>query len=137
MDTQAELLPVSSLTVTVGEVLELDAGAANWTAGDASTQHWQKKAVAMESVTSSATAVKVILVNDYQIWEADAENAGAAADNGDRMILGAAGLTVNNTGTDSAAQVACFVQLRPTGATADKTVIGFLIAGSGVDPDAA
>ena len=136
MDTQAEEFPISSQTVSVGEVLELDIGAANWTTGDASTTHWQRKAVAMEAATSSATVVKAILVNNYQLWEVDTANDGAAADNGDRMLLGSGGLTVNNTGTDNTTKEACFVQKAPVGDSGDNTIIGWIIAGTGVNPDA-
>jgi len=136
LDTQAEEFPISSQTVSVGEVLELDIGAVNWTTGNNSTTHWQKKAVAIEAATTAATVVKAILVNDYQLWEADTENDGAAADNGDRMLLGTGGLTVNNTGTDNTTKEACFVQFKPIGDSGDNTILGWLIAGTGVNPDA-
>lgn len=135
-NTQAEELPISSQTVSVGEVLELDAGAVNWTTADASTEHWQKKAVAIEAATGSDSVVQAILVNDGQLWEADAENSSDAAHNGDRMEIASGGLTVANDGSDQSGQVACFIQRAPVGPTADAVVVGYLIAGTGVNPDA-
>ena len=105
-DTQTAYLPISSLTLVAGQVLELDLGATTWTSGTHATIHWQRKAVTIEAATTAATEVKAILVNDTQLWEADAENNGAATANGDRMLLGTGGITVNNTGTDDASQEA-------------------------------
>lgn len=136
MNTQAEFFPISSQTVSVGEILELDAGATAWTTGDASTQHWQRKAVAIESATTSDTEVKAILVNDYQLWEADADNSSSTSDNGDRMLFGSTGLTVTNSGSDDTSQEACFTQKAPVGDASDSTVLGWLVGGTGVDPDA-
>lgn len=138
MEPQVEYLPISSQTISVGELMELDAGAANWTTGDASTQHWQRKAVAIESATSSATEVKAMLVHPWQLWEVDCANNSAAADNGDRMLIASGGLTVTNSGSDDTSQEACFVQLEPVGAAANAVIIGYF-AGTccGVDSDAA
>lgn len=137
MEPQVLAIPISSLTVTLGELLELDIGATTWTAGDASTEHWQRKAVAIEAATSSATEVKAVLVHDQQLWEADLANASSANHNGDRMLLVSGGLTVNNTGTDNTSEEACFIQFAPVGAAADATALGFFVGGSGVNPDAA
>ena len=136
MDIQAEELPISSQTVSVGELLELDIDSTVWTTGDASTEHWQRKGIAIEAATSSDTEVKAILINDYQQWEVDLDANSSASHNGDRMILNASGLTVNNTGTDSSAVGAVFLQRAPVGVAADATALGWFIAGTGFDPDA-
>src|SRR3990167_7377416 len=110
-------LPISSLTLAVGDMIELDAGATTWTVADASTQHWQKKAVCIEAASSSASVVKAVPVNDYQLYKVESANNSAAADNGDRMILTDRN-TVNNTGTDNTSQEAVFIQIAPIGAAA-------------------
>lgn len=128
-------LPITSLAVTVGDMLALGVGATTWSASASTTQHWQLKAVASETVANTATEVLCRLVKPYQLWIAETAGNSAAADNGDRMVLTDAN-TVNNTGTDSAAQVACFIQLAPVGAAAEKRVLGIIVQGTGVDPDA-
>lgn len=135
MDTQAEFIPISSLTLATGDMLELDIGATTWTVADSSTIHFQKKAVCIEAATSTATEVKAILVNDYQMWEVDLTNAGSDNHDGDRMVLTDQN-DVNNTGTDSTAQTAVFIQFQRVGETSDNTAIGWFIAGTGIDPDA-
>ena len=135
-DTAAEYLPLSSQTVSVGEVLELDVGATTWTTGDASTEHWQLKAVAIEAATSSDTEVKAIMVYPSQVWEADLANNSAAAHDGDRMLLAAGGLTVNNTGTDNTSEEACVVQVAAVGVVGDATALVRFFSGTGVNPDA-
>lgn len=128
--------PISSLAVAQGDLLALGVGATTWSAGAATTEHWQKKAVAVETVTSSATSVLCIPVLPGQVWEAESANNSAAADNGDRMLLTDAN-TVNNTGTDNTSEEACFIQLGVIGAAADKRIFGEIVFGTGVNPDAA
>lgn len=129
-------LPISSLTLAKGDMLQLDVGATTWAVGDSGTQHWQLKAICMEPAASTATSVLALLVVPGQVWEVESANNSAAADNGDRMVLTDKN-TVNNTGTDSTAQEACFVQLSTLGAAADKRIMGIIVPGTGVDPDAA
>lgn len=128
-------LPISSLAVTGGDMLMLGVGATTWSAATSSIQHWQLKAVAAETVANTATEVKCRLVKPGQLWIAETANNSAAADNGDRMALTDTN-TVNNSGTDSTAQVAAFIQLAPVGAAAEKRVLGIIVYGVGVDPDA-
>ena len=136
LNTQAESFPISSETISIGEMLDLDIGATNWTSANNTTFAWAKKIVAIEAATSSDTEVKAILINDYQQWEVDLDANSSASHNGDRMILNASGLTVNNTGTDSTAVGAVFLQRAPVGTAADATAIGWFVAGTGFDPDA-
>ena len=136
MDIQKEEIPISSQTVSVGEILELDAGNVNWETGDASTEHWMRKGVATEAATSSDSFVEVILVHQNQLWEADADNNSNSAHNGDRMRIGSAGLTVTNSGTDITVDTACFVQKSPVGTAADAVVNGYFPNGGGINPDA-
>lgn len=125
-------LPISSLTLASGDMLELDAGAANWTVADSSTQHWQKKALVQQAATSSATVVKAIELLPGMKFATEVANAVNTAHNGDRMVLTDQN-TVNNTGSDNTGQTAVFVQEGSDGTNA----IGEFVYGSGVDPDAA
>ena len=136
-NSEAVYVPLSSLAVTVGTMLELDIGATAWTLANASTEHWQRKVVAIETVTTSASEVKAIIVNDLQTWDVDLDNNGAAAHDGDRMLLSATAGQVNNTGTDNTSEEACFVQHAFVGAASDARCIGKFVGGSGVNPDAA
>lgn len=131
-----EPVAISSLAVTEGDLLTLTAGSTTWTAATSSSIHGQLKAVATETVTSSATSVKVRHVIPGQFWVAELANNSAAADNGDRMVLTDAN-TVNNTGTDSTAKEAFFIQFAPVGAAAEKRALGFIVYGSGVLSSAA
>jgi len=130
------LVTISSNAVTLGDMLELDLGATAWTDADASTQHWQLKLVASETVTTAATEIKGRLVASGQMWEAESVNASSASDNGDRMLLTDTN-TVNNTGTDNTSQEAVFLQLGVLGAASDNRIWGMIIPGTGIDPDAA
>lgn len=138
LNTPAEELPISSLTLAVGDCIELDAGAANWTVGDASSQHWQRKAVCIEAATSSATVVLAIPVNPHtQTYEVESANNSNSDHNGDRMLLTDKN-TVNNTGADNTSQEACVTQVVPIGAVADKRIlVKFSGSCDGIDPDAA
>jgi len=135
-ETEVKEVTISSLTLSPGDMLELNAGATAWTVADASTQHWQKKVVCIEPATSSDTKVKAIVVTDHQSWAVESANNSASADNGDRMILTDKN-TVNNTGTDNASQNAIFIQENPVGDATDKKIIGTFKGGAGIDPDAA
>ena len=135
-DTGFEEVTISSLTLAVGDMLELDAGATAWTVADASTQHWQKKVIVVEPATSSDTLVKVLPVSNRMTFKVDVANNSSSNHDGDRMLLTDKN-TVNNSGTDSTAQEAVFIQDRPVGSASDKTVLGKFVAGTGVDPDAA
>lgn len=128
-------LPITSNAVTSGDMLALAAGSATWADAAATTEHWQLKAVAVETVTTAATEVGCIIVQPGQVWEVESANNSAAADNGDRMLLTDTN-TVNNTGTDNTSEEACFVQLGTLGAAADARIFGVIVQGSGVNPDA-
>lgn len=128
-------VPISSIAVTIGDMLMLTVGATTWVAATSSTTHWERKAVAMETVTSSATEIKVQEVFPGQMWIAETVNNSAAADNGDRMVLTDTN-TVNNSGTDSAAKEAVAIQVSPLGAATDKRILCRIVYGTGVNPDA-
>ena len=128
-------LAISSLTLAVGDMLMLNVGATTWVAATSSTAHWQRKAVTIQAATSAMTEVLCQEVFPGQMWVAEVANTADTAHNGDRMVLTDSN-TVNNTGTDSAAKEAVFIQSVPVGALSDKRVMGRIVWGSGVNPDA-
>ena len=134
-DSDVINLPISSLTVVVGDMLQLLVGATTWTLATSTTNHFAKKAVATEAASTSDTEVTALVVSNDQLWDVDLANASASADDGDRMVLTDEN-TVNNTGTDSAAQVAVFIQKSPVGVAADNRSLGWFVEGTGIDPDA-
>lgn len=128
-------LATTSNAVAQGDMLALAVGATTWADATATTEHWQIKAIASETIGTGDSVCKCQLVKPLQLWAVELANSSDAAHNGDRMILTDTN-TVNNTGTDSTSQCAVFIQLYPVGAAADKRAIGFFVFGSGVDPDA-
>ncbi len=67
------------------------------------------------------TTVPVIELFQNDVWIADSTNNSNAAHNGQKMILGANGGIVNNTGTTSA--VGVVQQVGVYGAAADKKIL--------------
>jgi len=129
-------LPISSNAVTIGDMLTLEVGSTTWADAAATLEYWQLKAVATETVASTASTVKATLVVSLaQQWACETTGNSAAADNGDRMILVDAN-TVNNTGTDNTSDDAVVIQFAPMGAASDKRIIGWIVPGTGVNPDA-
>jgi len=125
--------PISSQTVLVGDLFEKAVGATTWTAATATSTHFTRKVIAYEAATTAATEFLGYEVRGDEDVEAEVTNAASANHNGDRMVLTDKN-TVNNTGTDSALEYACFIQDR---IGSDSThVIGRVIVGNGVDPDA-
>ena len=126
---------VSSLTLAVGDLLELDVGATAWSVGDAATEHWQRKVVCIETATSSDTLVQGMVVNPDQLWKVESANNSAATGNGDRCILTDRN-TVNNTGTDDASEEACVIQEDVAGAVTSKRILVRFFDSTGINPDA-
>mgnify|MGYP001611061464 CR=1 FL=1 len=133
-DRPARMLPTSSFTGAVGDLIELTAGSATWAACTSTSNYFSRKAIVMEATTSAANVLAIELTGN-ELVKAESANNGAAADNGDRMVLTDSN-TVNNTGTDNTSQTAAFLQVRFAGAAADKRIVGYVIVGPGVDPDA-
>lgn len=135
-DKGFSLLPISSITVASGDLLMLAVGATTWSLATSAAEHWQRKAIAQEAATTAATEVKAIELDGNELVMAGSANNSNAAHNGDRMLLTDED-QVNNTGTDSTAEEACFLQTGVVGAAADKKILGRVLVGSGVNPDAA
>lgn len=124
-NAEAEMivLPISSITVVLGDVLELVDGTSTWALATSSSNARTLKAVAQEAATSSATEVKAILVTPSQLWVAETANASNSAHVGDRMALSDAN-TVNNSGSDTTGATGVFQMLAVVGATADNRILG-------------
>lgn len=134
-DADVEIATISSLTLAVGDLLELDVGATAWTEADSSTEHWMRKAVCVGTATSSDTEVDVMPVNPDMLFEVESANNSSSDHNGDRMVLTDKN-TVNNSGTDSDTAQAVVIQVAPVGAAADKRILVRFFDSTGVDPDA-
>jgi len=115
----------TTISVSYGDLLEMDTGATLATVGDSSTEAWQRMGVVVGDPYisgASSSAVAVIPVNPQQIWEAESANNSDAAHNGDGMALTDTN-TVNNSGTNSNAATAVCVQVGPSGVAADKKIL--------------
>lgn len=133
-EAELQKLPVSTFTGTKGDLIERVAAAVSWTACTATSDWFTPKAILMETV-ASASSVLAYRINGMETVKADCTNVSDATHNGDLMVLSNTS-TVNNTGTSSTTQYAAFVQENTSGATTAKKLIGRILVGNGVDPDA-
>lgn len=133
VEAEGQDLPVSSQTLAVGDLIERTAGSANWAATTSSTNFFTEKAIVDQAVTSSATTVHAVRLNGFEKVAVEGANTSAVADNGDRMALTDKN-TVNNSGTDVTGQAVAFIQDGIVGTT---EIVGRVLVGNGVDPDAA
>ena len=136
-------LTATSIVVTIGDLIENVIGTDSWALVTTSSVNSSKKAIATETIASSATgSVDAIILDGTELVEAGSTNNSASADNGDGMIIGTAttgAMVINNTGTTVAKETAAqiFIQYRPVGAAADKRLLGFVLVGNSVIPYAA
>lgn len=115
-------VPKASATVmTKGYVLEWAAGLA--ILGTSSTVVAGVIGVCNQTITAAEalTLVPVIEVFQNDVWLADSTNNSDATHNGQKMVLGANGGIVNNTGTTSATGIV--QQVGVYGAAADKKIL--------------
>jgi hypothetical protein len=132
IEAEGEDLPVSSQTLSPGDLIERTNGSTTWAATTSSTNFFTEKAIVDQTVTSSATTVHAFRLNGFEKVAVEVTNTANAAHNGDFMVLTDKN-TVNNTGTTSSAQTAVFVQ---EGVLGTGEIVGRVIVGNGVDPDA-
>jgi len=132
-DASFRKLTISSLACAIGDLIEQEAGIANWTAADATSNHWTRKAIVMEVTTTSPTQVLAYELDGTEDVEGACANTASASDNGDRMIL-TDWNTINNSHTDVTGGAPAFIQDRVGSTTT--SIIGKVLVGSGVDPDA-
>jgi len=124
---------ISSQTVLVGDLLDLAVGATTWTTATSSSVYFTRKCIAYEAADTSATEVLVHELTGLERVEVESANTADASDNGDRMLLTDKN-TVNNSGSDTNKETACFIQDGPGSKT--KSIIGRVLVGNGVNPDA-
>ena len=120
----------------MNDLLEVAVGATTWTAVTASSNYFSRKAIALEAATTASTEVLCFELDGNEDVEAESANNSNADHNGDRMLATDTN-TVNNTGTDNTSQNVVFIQDKVVGAAADKRIVGRVLVGNGVDPDAA
>lgn len=134
-DKGARMLPVSSLTAADGDLIELTAGSTTWAKVTSSSDHFTRKAIVQGAWTSVSELLAIELdgSEDVQVQSANSSNA---SHNGDRMAFTDAN-TVNNSGSDVTGQAVGFVQTGIVGAAGDNQIVGHVLVGNGVDPDAA
>jgi len=125
--------PISSQTLAIGDLLDRGVGATTWTVCTASSVFFTRKVIAYEAVTTSATEFLGYEVKGDEDVEATADSTASADDNGDRMLLTDKD-SVNNSGTDSDKETACFIQDRL--GKDSSHIIGRILVGNGVNPDA-
>lgn len=131
--TEAELkkVPISSLTVAIGDLLELVGGATTWTLVASTSKFFTRKAVAYEAATTAATELLVYELDGTETVEAEAANTANTAHNGDTMAATDED-TVNNSGTTVGTQVCVFIQ---SGIGKDTShIVGRVLVGNSVDP---
>ncbi len=130
-DKGAEMLPVSSQTVAVGDLLDLAVGATTWAVCTSSSVSYTRKALAVAAATTSDSEVLAIRLDGEEDVQVQSANSSDAAHNGDRMALTDKN-TVNNSGTDVTTTVVGFVQRGVVGATGDAQIWGHVLVGNGV-----
>ena|SRR3990167_881009 len=79
-------------------------------------------ALCVSTETATSTTCLAIPLVDGMVLEADLANNSTTADNLERMTLTDQD-TLNNSGSDSAADTGVFLQLAPVGAAADKKAL--------------
>lgn len=131
----ARKIPISSITVAVGDLLEVTAGSTTWALCTSSTNFFTRKAIALEAATTAATSVLAQELTGNEVVKVETANNSNSAHNGDRMALTDEN-TVNNSGSDVTGQAVGFLQIGTSGAASDKRITGYVLVGSGVDPDA-
>lgn len=111
----------SSTVMTQGYVLAWSSGLA--ILATSSTVVADVIGVCNQSITAGEALTTVPVIETFQndVWIADSTNNSNAAHNGQKMVLGANGGIVNNTGTTSATGIV--QQVGVYGAAADKKIL--------------
>jgi len=117
-----QMVPKGTSTVmTKGYVLAWSSGLA--ILATSSTVVADVIGVCNEDITAAQALAQVPVIELFQndVWLADSTNNSNAAHNGQKMVLGANGGIVNNTGTTSATGIV--QQVGVYGAAADKKIL--------------
>ena len=94
------------LVTTQGMVLDQSVTTGLLEVSGAATTQVQNLYMCLETIAAGArTDVNATYISNDDIFTFDLVNAGNIAHNGQRMLIAAGGLTLNNTGTDNTAGV--------------------------------
>ena len=117
---------ISSLALAVGDLVAYDRANAKVIKATSSTSVEDVAGVVVEATTTANTEVLLQRVLPGDVYEVESANAGNATYNYQRMVLTDEN-TVNNTGTDSTADGAVFMQ---TGIKTGSNIVGeFVVSG--------
>lgn len=132
-ETVFKKLRIASQAYTLGDSVMLDtsADAVDVVPATSSSTTANIYAVAMETVTSSATEALFCLVNDQQEWSVDCTNTPSVNDNYQKMVLTDKS-TVNNTHTNSTAATAVFLQTGVVGPASGLRITGRILKAANV-----
>ena len=133
-DAELVEMPTTTLTAAKGDLVERLAAGLYWTACTATSPHFSPKAILMEAAVAASSVLAYRLTGNETV-RAECANTANTGHNGDIMVLTDTN-TVNNTGTTATTEYAAFVQEGVSGATSEKRLIGRILVGNGVDPDA-
>lgn len=127
-ETVYKKLRIASQAYTLGDAAMLDttADAVDVVPATSSSTTANIYAVAMETVTSSATEALFCLINANQEWTVDCTNTASTNDNMQKMILTNKSV-VNNTHTNSTSASAVFLQLGVVGSASALRIIGNIL----------
>src|SRR3990167_9983914 len=114
---------VSSLTAVINELLDYDRANEVLIAATSSSTIESLAGVSVKAIASGDTTAQVQEIVDGDEYVVDTTNNSDSAHNYHRMVL-TNSTTVNNTGTDSTADTAVFMQVAPIGAASEKKIIG-------------
>ena len=132
-DKGAREIRITSLAVTIGDLLERLTGAVNWTATSASSEAHTRKAIAMETVASGATTVLAIELDGSELVRVPGTGTAAVTDDGDQMAASTVAIVANTHTNVSADSHVVFVQEGIGPAATD--LIGHVLVGNGINPD--
>lgn len=117
---------VVSLALAVGDLVAYDRSAYKVVKATSSTSVEDVAGVVVEATTTASTEVLLQRILPGDVYEVETANAGDATHNYQRMVLTDEN-TVNNTGTDSTADGAVFMQ---TGIKTGSNIVGeFVVSG--------
>ena len=114
---------VSSLTAVINELLDYDRANEVLVAATSSSTVESLAGISVKAIASADTTAQVQEIVDGDEYVVDTTNNSNSAHNYHRMVL-TNSTTVNNTGTDSTADTAVFMQVAPIGAASEKKIIG-------------
>lgn len=117
---------ISSITVVAGDTMAWDRSNAIVGLATSSSSLEDLAGVAVEAATTSDTVLLMQKITEDDEYVVETANNSNATHNAQRMVLTDEN-TVNNTGSDSTADEAVFLQLGIVGAVGDKKIRGKFI----------